>query len=370
MQALVTAPGNTAIVAQVPIPEPSSNEIRIKVHSVALNPVDALYVFHPADASGRVIGSDIAGVVDQVGSEVTRWKVGDRVAGLLQGATSGNARPGGFAEYAIVEADLVIAIPSQVSFDEAATFPLCSLTAAQALFIRLELTPPFPSPYEFAPESLEAPTILIYSAATSLGLFTIGLANLLRTPAGNSYRIFATASSKHHFKLLALGVEAWPQRVKDASGGIHYVVDCISEDESTALISQTFSNTGGRIAVIRKSAWRKEGIRQDVTPLYGAAWAGLGKEIFYNNEILPADPSWRALTVAFFDWMSSYSDHFPISPNPVRIMPGGFSGIADDAFMLLGAGKVADRDSNLALAARTEAWMKPISGEKLVYRVP
>lgn len=41
------------------------------------------------------------------------------------------ARPGGFAEYAILEADLAITIPEEVSFDEAATLPLCSLTAAQ-----------------------------------------------------------------------------------------------------------------------------------------------------------------------------------------------------------------------------------------------
>lgn len=68
--------------------------------------------------------------------------------------------------------------------------------------------------------------------------------------------------------------------------------------------------------------------------------------------------------------MSSYSDYFPIPSNPVRIMPGGLRGIVEDAFVLIGDGKVADRNSNLALAARTEAWMKPISGEKLVYRIP
>ena len=46
-------------------------------------------------------------------------------------ATSGNSRPGGFAEYAILEQDLAIRIPSAVSMEDAATFPLCSLTAAQ-----------------------------------------------------------------------------------------------------------------------------------------------------------------------------------------------------------------------------------------------
>lgn len=59
----------------------------VKVHSVALNPVDASYVAHPPDKPGRVVGSDIAGIVDMIGEDVSGWHVGDRVAGLLQGGT-------------------------------------------------------------------------------------------------------------------------------------------------------------------------------------------------------------------------------------------------------------------------------------------
>lgn len=100
------------------------------------------------------MGSDISGTVDKIGGKVTEWSVGDRVAGFNQGgkfslkskltdqvsnacapATSGNPRPGSFAEFAILEADLAIRIPSAVSFEEAATLPLCSLTAAQVSFI-------------------------------------------------------------------------------------------------------------------------------------------------------------------------------------------------------------------------------------------
>ncbi len=51
----------------------------------------------------------------------------------LSSATSGNIRPGGFAEYAVLEADLAIRIPSSVSYDQAATLPLGSLTAAQVM---------------------------------------------------------------------------------------------------------------------------------------------------------------------------------------------------------------------------------------------
>jgi len=394
MQALVTASDNTAVVTRVPIPEPkhqdasegakTPNRIRIKVHSFAVNPVDPLYVVHPADAPGRVVGSDIAGVVDKIGdgtdnNETTHWAVGDRVAGLLQGATSGNLRPGGFAEYAILEADLAIRIPSGVSFDEAATLPLCSLTAAQALFIRLEIPAPFDSPFKFPPMT-EPPAILVYSAATSLGLFTVELAKALKTPTGKSYRVFATASPKNHERLRALGVDGvfdyrsptWVEDVRRASGGITHAVDCISEDETTAMISQTFVQTGGKIAVIRKSAWNKEGVRPDVIPLYGAAWVGLGHQIFYNNETIPEDLSWRALTVAFFRYLSAGSHEdptrFPITPNPVRLMPGGLARVVSDAFQLIGSGKVADRGDHQR-DYETEPWMKPISAEKLVYRI-
>ena len=55
---------------------------------MALNPVDSLYVAHPADQTpGRVVGSDVAGTIQKVGTKVTGWGVGDRVAGLLQGGT-------------------------------------------------------------------------------------------------------------------------------------------------------------------------------------------------------------------------------------------------------------------------------------------
>ncbi|KAF9484541.1 GroES-like protein [Pholiota conissans] len=378
MQALITAPGNTAVVANVPIPEPDSKEIRVKVRAIALNPIDALYVARPADKPGRVVGSDFAGVIDKVGSQVSKWKVGDRVAGFLQGATSGNTRPGAFAEYAILEDDLTIRIPSKVSFEEAATLPLCSLTAAQALFIRLEINAPFDSPFKFDTPS-DSQAILVYSGATSIGLFAISLLQLLRTAYGRSYRVYSTASPKHHEKLLSLGVDAvfdyksptWVDDVRKASGGITHAFDCISEDSSTALISQTFVPAGGKIAVVRKSSWSTEGIHDGVVPIYSAVWWGLGHEIVYNGDIMPASPSWRAFSVDFYKFLSEGSQQnsgsFPIPPIPIRIIPGGLQAVVDDAFPLLGSENVIDRA--LTQKQNSKEWLKPISGEKLVYRL-
>ncbi|KAJ2912866.1 hypothetical protein MD484_g7553, partial [Candolleomyces efflorescens] len=253
MQALVTDATKHAVVGLVPVPIPGPREIRIKVHSIALNPVDALYAIHQVDKPGRVVGSDVAGIIDEVGDAVTRWKIGDRVAGLLQGATSANPRPGGFATYATLEEDLAIRIPDDVSLDEASTVPLCALTAAQALFIRLEIPAPFPTVPAITFPRLTTPsrpTILIYSGATSLGLFCIQLAKLVRTSTGEPYRVIATSSPKNFDKLRKLGADrvydyrdpAWPEQVKKYldGGGIDYAVDCISEGDTTGIISELF----------------------------------------------------------------------------------------------------------------------------------
>ncbi|TCD64946.1 hypothetical protein EIP91_003404 [Steccherinum ochraceum] len=377
MKALANAPGKKVTVQDIPLPEPGLDEIRVKVHSVALNPIDAWFAWVPAGKPGRVVGSDVAGVVEKLGPGASQWKVGDRVAGFVQGATCDNDRPGGFAEYTIMEQDLAFAIPSEVSFDEAATVPLCALTAAQALFIRLKINAPFPSPFQHTAKTEESPAILIYSTSSSVGLYTLELVKHARTSAGKPFRIFATASPKNHARLLKQGVDQvfdyrdpeWPALAKAASGGISYGVDCLSEGDSTAKISQTFVKEGGFITCFRIGEWSREGIREGVEAGYAAVWVGLGKEISYFGHPIPADLKWREFTVAFYKWLSSFKDRLPIAPNVPRVMPGGLERIVQDGFRLLSTPEtnmVVDRPVE---TKATEPWLRPVSGEKLVYRV-
>ena len=76
--------------------------------------------------------------------------------------------------------------------------------------------------------------------------------------------------------------------------------------------------------------------------------------------------------MAFYKFLSAGSAKdrsiFPISPNPVRLMPGGLAEIVSDAFVLIGAYKVVDRPVEATTEGAKE-WMKPVSAEKLVYRV-
>jgi NADPH:quinone reductase-like Zn-dependent oxidoreductase len=91
---VLTSATKDVSVQELPIPEPRNGEVLIRVHAVALNPVDAIYAVHPiAEQEQRIIGTDFAGVITAVGPDLgsssdLRAKVGARVAGFHQGGMS------------------------------------------------------------------------------------------------------------------------------------------------------------------------------------------------------------------------------------------------------------------------------------------
>src|SRR4051812_24025889 len=118
---LLSIPTKSASVGTVPDPTPGPGQLLVQVHSIALNPVDAIYTAHPiADPSHptpRTLGSDFAGTVLSTDAP---YPPGTLVAGFLQGASSSNPRPGAFAERLAVDADLVWRVPEGVYPEEAA----------------------------------------------------------------------------------------------------------------------------------------------------------------------------------------------------------------------------------------------------------
>jgi NADPH:quinone reductase-like Zn-dependent oxidoreductase len=388
MQALVLdTPRKTAVIQTIPIPTPGPNELLIKVITVALNPVDALYTANPLGASGRTVGSDFTGIVSGRGSNAHHIKLSQRVAGFLQGACSVNNRPGAFAEYLVVPYDLVWLVPDDMSLNEAATISLCGLTAAQALFGRLGLTPPFQVDGREELEKIENKRVqevevaekeplkfFIYGASTSVGLYTAQLVHLSSKVSGTPISLYGTASSRHHQMLSKVSYsydglvdykeDDWPAQITKLSGGkgIDLAFDCISEGNSVNLVASTLS-AKGKIAVVRSregGAWTEDERTRDSDPLYGAVWAGLGERVEYQGMTVPALPEARDFAVEFYKYLSDS----PLLPNPVRLMPGGLKRIVEDGFELLGTGTMGQRAVD-----RKEMWMKPVSGEKLVYEV-
>ena len=122
----------------IPKPTPQSNEVLIKLHASAVNAADwhvmhadpfpvrlAFGLFKP---SLKALGADIAGVVEAVGEKVKQFKVGDEVYGDVSGH-----KWGGYAEYTVARETDIWYKPSNMTFEEAAAFPMASVTALQAL---------------------------------------------------------------------------------------------------------------------------------------------------------------------------------------------------------------------------------------------
>jgi len=121
-------------------PIPKDEEVLIRVRAASVNPVDykirsGKYPPVKQDQLPKVLGRDVAGVIEHCGQAVRDLKEGETVYALLDGG------PGGYAEYVTVRADLVAPKPGQIDYRAAAAVPLAGLTAWQGLFDHGHLQP-------------------------------------------------------------------------------------------------------------------------------------------------------------------------------------------------------------------------------------
>lgn len=131
--------GDTLELAEVAKPEPGEHDVLVKIHAASVNPVD----FKIRDGKLKAVlhyrlpitlGSDLSGVVVEVGAAVRRFKTGDEVYARVD-----KDRIGTFAEFIAVREDSVAFKPASLSMEEAASIPLVALTAWQALIDRASL---------------------------------------------------------------------------------------------------------------------------------------------------------------------------------------------------------------------------------------
>jgi NADPH:quinone reductase-like Zn-dependent oxidoreductase len=147
--------GETLALAlrEVPAPTPAANEVAVRVRAVSLNRRDLMMMAGRYGRGGTqpnsVPLSDGAGEVIAVGADVTRFKVGDRVAGIffedwidgdptpaaIASARGGNAG-GMLSEVVVSDAEGLVSLPAHLSYEEAATLPCVGVTAWVSLFKR------------------------------------------------------------------------------------------------------------------------------------------------------------------------------------------------------------------------------------------
>lgn len=225
----------------LPKPEATGRDLLVEVKAISVNPVDTKIRQNRADPDGKpqVLGWDAAGIVVAVGSDVTRFAVGDAV--FYAGAID---RPGTNAEYHLVDERIVGHKPQSLDWAQAAALPLTSVTAWEVLFDRLDVRKPVPG---------AANAILIIGGAGGVGSITIQLVRkltdltIIATASRDETRGWVEDLGAHHVidhrKPLAEQVEAL------GIGAPAYVFSTTHTDEHIAEIA-TLLAPQGRLALI------------------------------------------------------------------------------------------------------------------------
>lgn len=143
---------------EAPMPEPKAGEVRIKVEAAGLNFIDTYHRmgWYPLPRP-FILGQEAAGVVDRVGEGVTECKPGDRVAYCMA--------QGGYADYAVAPARLVVQVPEAVSTRQAAAVMLQGMTAHYLTHSTYALQ--------------SGDTALIHAAAGGTGALVVQMAKML-----------------------------------------------------------------------------------------------------------------------------------------------------------------------------------------------
>jgi len=264
-----------------PDPQPGPREIVIRVRATSLNYRDQMIVtgnYFGGPVSRDLIPlSDGAGEVAAVGPGVTRFKIGDRVAGtFFQGWISGpmterhpalgNPLDGTLAEHIVLHQDGVVAIPSSISFEEAATLPCAGLTAWNALMV-------------------SGKPVKAGDTVLCLGTGGVSMAGLLFARAAGA-RVIVTSSSDEKIKRACIlgasdGVNYkrfpdWEKEVIRLTGGRG--TDHILENGGAGSLNRSFEATafGGKVALIGFLAGVKGDINPAILMMKSGSMIGIG----------------------------------------------------------------------------------------------
>ena len=185
---VITGFGGPEVFAEreFPKPEPGMNELLVKIYAAAINPVDYKVRKNGSWAGinpPAIIGWDAAGVVEKTGSGVKDFKPGDEV--FYSPTIFGGH--GTYSEYAVVNENIAAIKPKNISFIEAAAFPLAGCTAADAIVFFAKVRP--------------GETVLVHAGASGTGSIGVQLAKI------SGARVITTCSEKNIDLVRSLGAD-------------------------------------------------------------------------------------------------------------------------------------------------------------------
>jgi NADPH:quinone reductase-like Zn-dependent oxidoreductase len=161
---------------EVQKPGPGDNDVLIKIRAAALNAADwhvmrgspyfMRFIFGFKKPKYQILGADASGVVEEIGKNVTQFKIGDEVFGNLFQEGKAERGFGAFAEYACAPEKAFVLKPANITFEEAAAMPLASVSAFQALL---------------KGEIKEGQKVLIDGASGGVGTYAVQIAKAFNT---------------------------------------------------------------------------------------------------------------------------------------------------------------------------------------------
>jgi len=191
MRAAVLGPDGSVTVQDVESPVPAGDQLLVRVRAAGLNRADLGARARSAQAAPAIAGLELAGEVEAVGAQVSRWQPGDKVMG----------RGSGFAELAVLgEAD-AMRVPDGLSWEEAGAMPVTLLTAHDALVTNGRLSP--------------GELVVVNAGSSGVGISAARMAGILGAGAVVSV---TTSGSKVVAIREAVGPLPCPLLVVDASG--------------------------------------------------------------------------------------------------------------------------------------------------------
>jgi len=199
-------------IDDLPRPNPLSGQVLVRVRAARVGPWDAL-VREGKSGLKRplplILGSELSGIVEAIGEEVTGFKPGDEVYGATNEMFTG-----AYVEYALASAAMVADKPKKLTHIEAASSPIGAVTAWQMLFDYAHAT--------------AGQTVLIHGAAGNVGAYAVQLAR----NAGSDTVATAATADLEYVKTLGAGqvVDYRTNRFEDSVSNVDIVLDTVGGD--------------------------------------------------------------------------------------------------------------------------------------------
>ncbi|KAI1392617.1 alcohol dehydrogenase GroES-like domain-containing protein [Hypoxylon trugodes] len=315
--------GKYALVDNAEVPAVKPSMMLCRVAAVAVNPADAKMIDY-SPSHGSIGGCDFAGEVVEIGTNITRFKTGDRVFGLAFGLNPDDKNTGAFSEYTLATEDLTYHMPAWMTFEEASTFPTAVGTGCCSLYSIMGL--PMPDDPAKAPFY-----VLVSGGATASGLMAIqllklsGLKPIATCSPGSMEKVKSAGAIKtfdYHSPSCGMEIRNYTKN------SLEYALDCITTPETMSMCYEAIRTSGGRYTALDPPSIRVKYTRRDVYADWVLAFTLFGDPVKFPGLFgRPATSLDRQLARKFAPTVERLVEEGLLKPPELTVRGGGLEAL-------------------------------------------